>query len=176
VYIAGLILGYGPVILFLFFRLDRYIKLEHMIGYIVCFFFFPTIIMAVVYCKIGRTLIKQNKYIKSVCSNPAVRRSAPSSSFNILTFFRNRKTFFVCLFTVLCYGFANILFTVCSILDITDKFRLKIDLFDMWAYWDKLLKVACWHSANPLIYGILDKKLIKFWKRRDTTKRKSPEH
>jgi hypothetical protein len=63
--------------------------------------------MAVVYYKIGQALAKQNKYMKSVCSI-TVRRSAPGSSFNFLKFIRNRRTFLVCLITVLCFGTANI--------------------------------------------------------------------
>jgi hypothetical protein len=51
--------------------------------------------------KICRELMKQNKYMKNVCSNPG-------SSFNILKFIRNRRTFFVCLITVLCYTIGNI--------------------------------------------------------------------
>ena len=60
--------------------------------------------MAVAYFKIGRTLMKQNKHIKSVCSNP-VRRSAPSSSFNCDIFPKSKN--FRCLFlhsSLLCSG------------------------------------------------------------------------
>jgi hypothetical protein len=72
---------------------------------------FPTLFMAVVYYKIGRALIKQYRYMKRICSNP-MRRSAPGSSFSILKFIRHRRTFFVCLITVLCYAIGNISFIV----------------------------------------------------------------
>ena len=75
-------------------------------------YFIPTILMAIVYCKIGRSLIKQNKYMKRVCSN-LKRQREPDSSFNILRYIRNRRTFFVCLGTVLCYGIAHIPMSVC---------------------------------------------------------------
>ena len=129
--------------------------------------------MVVVYFKIGRALMKQHKYMKIVCSNPTVRRSAPSSSFNILTFFRNRKTFFVCLFTVLCYAVGNIPYTVYFTLRIAKEYSLLRK--NLWIeYCAHIVRVAGSHSANPLIYGILDKKLLKFWKRRDTRNRRSP--
>jgi hypothetical protein len=118
--------------------------------------------MAVVYYKISRELIKQNKHMKSICSNP-VRRNAPGSSFNILKFIRNRRTFCVCLITVLCYAIGNIPMTVCLILDIAEERHLLMKY--VWIeYLAKVLRVAGSHSVNPLIYGILDKKLLTFWK------------
>ena len=124
--------------------------------------FFPTIFMAVVYFKIGRALIKQNKYIKSVCSNP-VEQSVPSSSFNILKNIRNRKTFFICLVTVLCYGVGNIPVTVYYIWKIVEEYHLKTKY--IWIFYlADVLRVAGSYSVNPLIYGILDKKLFTFWK------------
>ena len=148
---------------------------NHFLGYIIfCFYFCPAIFMAVVYFKIGRTLMNQHKHIKSICSNPAMRRSAPSSSFNILTFFRNRKTFFVCLFTVLCYAVGNIPMTVWIILWIREEHSL-LTKYPWINYCANILRVTGSHSANPLIYGILDEKLLKFWKRRSTRKRRSPE-
>jgi hypothetical protein len=118
--------------------------------------------MGVVYYKIGRELIKQNKYTKSVCSNP-VRRSAPGSSFNILKFIRNRRAFFVCLITVLCYAIGNIPIIVYRILYIAVEYHLLVKY--VWiGYLANVLRVAGSHSVNPLIYGTLDKKLLTFWK------------
>ena len=62
--------------------------------------------MAVVYYKISRSLVKQNKYIKRVGSN-TLRRRGPDF-FNILRYIRTRRTFRVCLSVVLCYGIASI--------------------------------------------------------------------
>jgi hypothetical protein len=113
--------------------------------------------MAVVYCKIGQALLKQNRYMKRVCSNP-VRRSAPSSSFKILKFIRNRRTFFVCLITVLCFGIGNIPVSVWYILEIAGKNYFLME--NVWTeYLAEVLRVAGSHSVNPLIYGILDKNL-----------------
>ena len=124
--------------------------------------FVPTIFMAVVYCRIARSLIKQNKHMKRVCSN-AMRRSAPDSTFNISRYIRNRRTFFVCLGTVLCYGIGHIPLSVWYIWDIAGENHLQMK-FGWIRYFAYLLIVSGSHSSNPLIYGILDKKLLTFWK------------
>ncbi len=173
VYVVGLIAVYGP-----FVSGCGFVNLNDVMGKIIygdmlfCCLFFPTVFMAVVYFKIGRALIKQNKYIKSVCSNP-VRRSAPSSSFNIMRFIRDRKTFFVCLITVLCYAVGSIpLVAVDFTVFIAEEYSLLNN--SIWFYYlVKVLGVAGCHSVNPLIYGILDKKLFKFWKLCRKTKRGS---
>jgi hypothetical protein len=167
VYIVGFIAGYGTDLPLCFMQRTSdvaifYEKVLH--GYAIsCFHFFPTVFMAVVYYKIGRELIKQNRYMKSVCSNPVSWRGAPDSSFNILKFIRNRRTFFVCLITVLCYGIGNIPASVQYILYIAGEnhFLLKY----VWiTYLASVLRVVGSHSVNPLIYGRLDKKLLPFWK------------
>jgi hypothetical protein len=166
VYIVGFTAGYATYLplCFIMQRNDVTIVYENVFyGYVLsCFYFFPTIFMAVVYYKIGRELIKQNRYMKNVCSNP-VRRSAPGSSFNILKFIRNRRAFFVCLITVLCYAIGNIPVTVYRILYVAEEHRLLME--NTWLIvLAKVLRVAGSHSVNPLIYGTLDKKLLTFWK------------
>ncbi len=165
VYVVGLTAGYGAIVPYCFMLGNNvaifYNKLR--IGYaIFCYYSFPTIFMAVVYFKIGRALTKQNKYIKSVCQSNSVKRSAPSSFFNIGRFIRNRKTFLVCLSTVLCYVVGIIPMTVCLIWKIVeDGLMMKY----IWiSYLADVMRVAGSHSVNPLIYGILDKKLLTFWK------------
>ena len=165
VYVFGLIVGYGPAVPGCLMHSNEVLIVYNKIhlGYFLsCIMFFPTIFMAVVYFKIGRALIKQNKYIKSVCSNP-VEQSVPSSSFNILKSIRNRKTFFICLVTVLCYGVGNIPVTVYYIWKIVEEYHLKTKY--IWIFYlADVLRVAGSYSVNPLIYGILDKKLFTFWK------------
>ena len=164
-YLVGFIAGYGTYLPLCFMQPNDvaivYYKVFH--GYLIsCFYFFPTIFMAVVYYKIGQELIKQNRYMKSVCSNP-VRRGAPDSSFNILKFIRNRRTFFVCLITVLCYGIGNIPASVWYILYIAGENHFLLEY--VWiVYLARVLRVVGSHSVNPLIYGTLDKKLVTFWK------------
>ena len=166
VYVVGLIAGYGATVPICFMQWNDviaivYFKL-HMGSIVSCYFLFPPIFMAVVYYKIGRALIKQKKHIKSVCSN-ALRRSASSSRFNIVTFIRNRKAFIICFFTVICYGVGNIPMTVYLIWQIAGEYGLIMKYF-MIVYFAGGLRIAGSHSANPLIYGILDKKLFQFWK------------
>ena len=109
VYLLGLIVGGGVGLPLCFIKSN--VALETIWKFYCAFFIFfvyfvPTIFMAVVYYKIGRSLIKQNNYMKKACSN-AIGRCAPRS-FNIVRYTRNRRTFFVCLGTVLCYGIAHI--------------------------------------------------------------------
>ena len=136
-------------------------------------FFVPTIFIAVVYCKISRSLMKQNKYMKRFCSN-TMRERAPDSSFNVLRYIRNRRTFLVCLSTVLCYGISHIPISVSLMWFITDEYHLQMKY--VWVrYFANVLTVAGSHSVNPLIYGILDKKLLAFWKRCCKKNRKTQE-
>ena len=91
VYIVGFIAGYATDLPLSFMQWNDHVAIVYdkvFDGYTMsCFYFSPTIFMAVVYYKIGRELIKQNRYMESECSNP-VRRGAPdSNSFNILKLF-----------------------------------------------------------------------------------------
>jgi hypothetical protein len=110
VYIVGFIASYATK-LPLCFRMqwkDVAIVYEKVFYGYLCnhniFYCFPTIFMAVVYYKISRTVIKQGRYMKSICPNRVSWRGAPSSSLNILKFIRNRRiSFLVCLITVLLH-------------------------------------------------------------------------
>jgi hypothetical protein len=165
-YIVGFIAGYGTYLPLCFRMQLHYVAIVYdkiLRGYVIlCFYIFPTVFMGVVYYKIGRKLIKQYRYMKNVCSNPG-KRSAPGSSFSILKFIRNRRTFLVCLITVLCYTIGNIPKTVHLILHIAEEDHLLMKYF--WIkYLANVLKVAGSNSVNPLIYGILDKRLLTFCK------------
>ena len=121
VYFVGFFTGYLPAMPPCFMQNNNDVKNifeGYFYGYILCYFYFcPTIFMAVVYVKIAQTLTSQNKYIKGVCAHPAVRRSVPSSR----AFFINRKTFLICLLTVLCYAVGNIPMTGWIILKMQKK-------------------------------------------------------
>ena len=138
-------------------------------------YFFPTVLMAAFYYKIGRLLMKQNKHMKRVCSN-VMRQREPDSSFNILGYIRNQRTFFVCLSTVLFYGIASVprSLWVTWLLGGEDNFRMKYGW--VWYNFAYFLKIVGSHSANPLIYGILDKKLLTFWKCCCKKKRRTKEN
>ena len=171
VYLNGcLIAGYGVFLLECFLNDDSYWKFRH--AGTVFFLIVPTIFMAVVYYKIGRALIKQNKHMKSEFPN-SVGRGTPGSSFNILKYIRNRRTFLICLTTVLCYGVGNISFSVHFILSIAKERHLLMK--NVWIlYLAGVLRVAGSYSVNPLIYGILDRKLLTFWKL--CRRKKQPRH
>ena len=135
-------------------------------------YFVPTIFMAVVYYKISRSLIKQNKYMKRVCSNK--NRRGPDSFFNILRYIRNGRTFRVCLSVVLFYGISHIPLSAWLMWLITDEYHLRMKY--VWVrYFAHVLAVAGSHSINPVIYGILDKQLLAFWKCCCKKKRKTQE-
>jgi hypothetical protein len=166
VYLVGLVAGYGVFLPLCFMQSPwndvAIIYHKFYSSYFVfCFYFFPTVFMAVVYYKIGQALAKQNKYMKSICPNP-VRRSAPGPSSNILKFIRNRRIFLVCVIAVLCCGIGNTPISVYYILYIAgvNYFLMKYLWIEYVAY---IVLVVGSHSVNPLIYGILDKKFT-FWK------------
>ena len=177
VYTVGLTAGYGTYLPLCFMRGNdiEIVYFKYFSGYLIsCFYIFPTIFMAVLYYKIRRAVIKQTKYIKSMCSNQ-MRRSAPSPSFNILRYIRNRRTFFVCLITVLCYGVGNIPMSVYLILKIAGEYHLLMK-YDWLVYFAVVLRVCGSHSVNPLVYGILGKKLLTFWRFCRKTKPKTQEN
>ena len=145
------------------------------LGYIItCFYSFPTMFMTVVYFRIARTLFKQNKYVKSIFSSSARSSASKSSSFNIMKYLRNRRTFLVCLITVVCFGVGHVPLSVWGIWFISDKYHLMMKY--TWLYNIAIiLRLAGSHSVNPFIYGLLDKKLLRFWKLCLKKKRRSRE-
>ena len=165
VYLFGLIVG-GGIPLPLCLIKSTVVRVAYWRFYrtfaIFLIYISPTIFMAVVYYKIGHSLMKQNKHMKRVCPN-AMRQREPGSSFNILRYVRNRRTFLVCLGTVLCYGIASIPLSVLLMWLIVDEYHLQIK-YGWVQYFAVVLQISISHSVNPLIYGILDKKLLTFWK------------
>ena len=176
VYIVGSIVGCGIRLPRCFIKSNVVIVAYKKFYYafrIFFVYFIPTILMAVVYYKISRSLIKQNKLIKRVGSNENRRR--PDSFFNILRYIRNRRTFRVCLSVVLCYGIAHLPVSVWFMLFIAGEDHLLMKY--VWAsYFTHAVVVAGSHSINPIIYGILDKQLVAFWKCCCKKKRKTREN
>ena len=175
VYLVGFIMGGGILFPRCFIKS---LKVAHGKFYLSFWMFFayfiPTIFMAVVYYKICRSLIKQREYMKRVCSNAVGQMHAPVSSFNILSYVRNRRSFLVCLSIVFCYGIAYIPESVWYMWFITGEHHLRMKY--VWVgYFAHVLGVAGSHSLNPLIYGILDKQLLPFWKCCCKKKRKTQE-
>ena len=88
VYLVGLIAGCGIHLPLCFIKSNAvYVAyLKFNLTFLMFFgFFVPAVFMAVVYYKISRSLIKQNKHMKRVCSD-AIRQRAPDSSLNILRY------------------------------------------------------------------------------------------
>ena len=163
-YLVGLIAACGVALPLCFIKSNvqyvAYLKFFYAWGTIFTLIV-PTIFLGVVYYRIGQSLIKQNKYMKRVCSNQLGRRVP--DSFNILKHIRNRRTYLVCLITVLCFGVGIIPMSVCYIGYIAGQGNLNLQYSWFW-YFARVLRLAGSHSINPLIYGILDKKLLTFWK------------
>ena len=176
VYLVGLIVGTGIRLPLCLIKstvvLDAYWKFY--VAFSIFFVYFaPTVFMAVVYYKIGRSLMKQNKHMKRVCSN-VLRQREPDSSDNILRYIRNRRTFLVCLGTVLCYGIACIPASVLLMWGIVDGYLQALKYFWL-LFLSDTLQVAGSQSVNPIIYGILDKNLLTFWKCYSKKKRRTQE-
>ena len=166
-YIFGLIAGYGanlPRCLLKGMEVETFYANVYYIYVVVCFFSFPTVFMAVVYYKIGRALIKQNKRMKASFQLNAGRSR----------YVGNRRNFLVCLGTVLCYGIGTLPNCVWIIWWIASGQNLPMK--NNWLKdFGSVLRVAGSNSVNPLIYGILDKKLVKFWKRRQREEQMTQE-
>jgi hypothetical protein len=172
-YTIGLIAGYGTNIVTCFetqLNIEAYWRFLYAYG---MFFFYaaPTVFMAVVYYKIGRALAKQNKSMKTARSNP-VEQSTSGSPFRILKYVQNRRTFLVCLTTVLCYGVGNLPISVWFIWYMAGEDHLAIKYFSIRAI-GEILRILGSCSVNPLIYGILDNKLLTFWKLCRTKKQRT---
>ena len=160
-YLFAMISGYGVFTMVFFKRLKigAYLRALSLHGTFILFFA-PTAFMAVVYCKTGRALHKQNKSIKATRSNLAPQGQP---SFKILKYVQNQRAFVVCVTTVLCYGIGNFPTAVWSIWFIAGKSHLTTKYGAVFGV-GEILRIAASCAANPLIYGILDKKLRTFWK------------
>ena len=115
-------------------------------------FIFPVIFIAICYFKIGRTLVEQNKQMKRF--SPIAVRGRHN---------RERRIFFVCVSTVVCYAVGRLLFSVSFVWYVTGQYELLMK--NMWLYnFSRVVNDACTHAVNPLIYGILDKRIFAFLK------------
>ena len=161
VYLVSLIAGCGAHLPSCFIKSNDDIAKKCDYAFWIFFGVFLTIFITIVYYNVARALIKQHKHMKRICSN-AMRRRAPDSSF-ILRYFQNRRAFLVCLCVVLCYGISQIPGSLWFVWLILRESHLQVKY--VWVqYFARVLRVAGSNAVNPLIYGIFDKKLLKFWK------------
>jgi hypothetical protein len=165
VYIVSFIAGYGAELPLCFKQQNNRVFVRFLYVYVIILYIIvPTIFMGVVYYKIGRSLIEQDKHIRKVCSDAITRRHI-----------RDRGTFLVCLSTVLCYAVGYLPLFVWYIWSIADG-HITSDHEYIWIhYFGILLHAVGSHSVNPLIYGILDKKLLTFWNLCRKKNQRSPE-
>ena len=173
VYTVSFIVGYGPTVPSSFIdakekRLsyDKY----HTMYLISCYYIFPVIFMAVIYYKMYRKLLQQDNYMKSKYSNPVT--NGTTASFNVLTSKRNRRISLVFLCVVLCYAVGNIPVTVYFIWTMTGKHH-SFTKYAYVEYFANVFRLAGSHAINPLIYGILDKRLVASFKICRRKKRKA---
>lgn len=149
VYFAGLVFGYGMHLIFFFSnRLDNFFPRFYQI---MVEFVIPTSVMAVVYYNIGRALVKQKERINQARSTASMRKH----------YLRDCRICFVCILTVVCYASGHLVYAVVRTVLIVDNVINE----HLWlAVVGKLLEMAGSSSANPVIYGILDKNLLAVWK------------
>ena len=174
VYVIGLIAGFGLAVPLTITHgkdsdMAKFYKIFHY-GYVIQYFYIlPTLFMAILYYKICRELIQQNERLKAVCPNAVTKSS--SAIFSIRAYIRNRRTAIVCVSTVLWYGVSNIPMSVCLVWVIADQHHF-LENYVWVEHFANIFRVVGSHAINPAIYGILDRKLISFWKlcfRRITT-------
>jgi hypothetical protein len=161
VYIIGLVGGYGAFVPLCFMQEYTAVLVKRVLDvYLIsCFYFFPTLFLGVIYYKMCRALVKQHKHMKRVCS-PKTRSA---SSFKNLRYFRNRRAFLICFISVLCYAVGNLPISVWFLWEIVGENYLQTKY--LWFFYlTFVLRIAGTCSVNPLIYGIMDKKLVSFWK------------
>ena len=154
-YVTGLIAGYGTILppCFIQQNVTAYKRYYRFAYEVIAAGLAPTIFMAVLYYKIGRALVKQNKQMKRVCSNAVRRRRI-----------RDRRTFLVCISTVLCCAVGKLPIWVWQIWYVADE-NFPFTEYSVWIrYYGAIMAAAGSQSINPLIYGVLDKKMFIFWK------------
>ena len=162
-YILGLIAGYGARAPLCFVQPNSHagiIYWKFHYSYFIFLYYPSTAVMAVLYYKVCRALMNHKKCLKSFGSSP-VAQSTSASSFPIMNYIKNRRTFLVCVGTVLCYGVGNLSISVFFIFRIAGENYL-LTKHTWILHLGSVLKVAGSCSVNPLIYGVLDAKLLKF--------------
>ena len=121
-----------------------------------CFYILPIIFMSVTYSIIARTLSKQRKVLRTF-SNASQSRLKSFTSSSLRRHNQDRKTFFVCVCTVLCFAVGHIYYLVANefknhiVFSPNASTNLKIAFS---------VRILGSHSLNPLIYGLLDRKIM----------------
>ena len=128
-----------------------------LLAFYACFYIIPVMFMTVVYSIIARALIKQKKALKAFSN---VTQSHLQSNSSLQRHTQNRKTFFVCISTVFCFALGHIYFTIARLDMFYSAETNMLNLLVAYCF-----RVLGSHAVNPLIYGVLDRKVLCFWKR-----------
>ena len=156
VYVVGLTTGLGLTVpqCFISMLFDVNISVKYLIdGFNLFVTFIPVIFTIVCYCKISRALIKQNRQMKRMGLAAVGNRHS-----------RDRRIFHVCLCTVVCFAVGRLLWTVILVWAIADEYSYLHNETWVLIFVGNFLLIAGTHSANPLIYGILDITMFAFLK------------
>lgn len=165
VYIFSFVMGYllrFPFCLSLFVRgkdFSRFLLVFRFV-FVVIFFFLsvPTaVFLTIIYSLIARGLFKQGKTVQKELHAGASNTSA----INLQRHIRNRKIFLVCFTTAVCFLIGNLPVMISGLMQAVGyQFQNFSFVFEA----TQLIRICGCHSVNPLIYGILDRKLVTFWK------------
>ena len=148
VYVVNLIIGLGSHVPRCFDVPENYpIYWTFFVGFDVFYYLVSTIFMIACYWKIGLALVKRKKQIKRMGS-AAVRNRHN----------RDRRIFLVCFCTVLCFAVGHLVVSVSLMWILADTYFKYFWI--NYAGFFLLFAGTC--SANPLIYGILDKGMFRF--------------
>ena len=120
---------------------------------------FPVAMMAIIYWKICRELIRQNNAIKSMSSN-----GITCGTFKRLLHHRNWRTFVMSLIAVVCFAVGGLPRHVSTFFLAADPNRPISHRLDLLIRYGWIIQAAGTCAVNPLIYGILDKKLLPIFK------------
>lgn len=176
-YLIGLFAGLGIGVPECLLRTDREAYWMSRYSFSLFFYCAPISCMAVLYFKTCQALVRQNKHMKTLLSGAEVRRPQTTCSSYLKTshFIQNRRAFLVSFVTVLCYGVGILPISVHRILKIAGYNSLLVR-HDWIHHFANVFRVAGSHSINPLIYGIMDRKLLMFWRRSLKWKQVRPEN
>ena len=142
VYVVGLIGGFGAnlPVCFLPHEKNNLTYNRYSLAYaIIAYNFVPMISMSVLYYKVGRSLMRQNKQMKAVCSNISGRHV------------RDQRAFVVCLCTVLCYAIGNLPISAWYIWFIYGGYSPLLTKHVAMHRVSLILKIAGSSSLNPVI-------------------------
>ena len=150
-YLASFLFGYALFIPSCVGYDDYFVlvKIQHNVVALGCIL--VTTVNAAIYYKIGRVLYNQK--------NNFPISHEQKSSFYKQRYYRNRKIFYICLLTVIFFAIGNIAVAIAFFVQMSSYYSSSL-FYDIAV----LLRIFTTHAVNPIVYGLLDKKLLIFWR------------